>query len=1145
VKKFLTLIFIISIFTVTFFGYQIRTGDNLNIFIFGYPEYSKDVVVGPNGQITFSPLGRIQAVGKKAQELEEIIKNDLSKFINVTTVTVGISNYAPFNINILGNVRSSGSININKSEIKLSELIALCGGIPSSEKSSYAVIRYPNGTEQRVDITWLLRGEKGEDPYIPENSFVVIPYDHTNKINVFSDFGSKSIDYFKGVSLRYLFSEMQLKNELIDDTVTLIRDSEIIKLSFEEIISKNNFELKPSDTIIFNRHNKFVYVFSEKMSSQIFFEKSEKMSIKVLLSKINLEDEDVENIKIDNKIVNSNYILNTGDFVNITLKKREVYVFTETGSTKVSFDKHENMNLQVLITKLNINPNDIEKASVGNKILSLSDILNTGDFVNINLKKREVYVFTENGSTKVSFDKHENMNLQILITKLNIDPNDIEKASVGNRTLSLSDTLNTGDFVNITLKKREVYVFTENNSTKVSFNKHENMNLQVLITKLNIDPDDIEKASVGNLPLSLSDILFSGDFINITLKKREVYVFTETGSTKVIFDKHEKMNLQILVTKLNIDPNDIEKASVGNKTLSSTDTLNTGDFVNIIFKKRFVYAIVENSSQKINFEKYENMTASVLLTKLNINQNHVETIKTNNQAISINEKIESNSFVEITLIDNYIYAIYEEKMSKINFLPEEEMSVNILLSKLNINPDYIDYIEISGEKIEFDTSLKKGQTIKIEKLKNNVYVSGAVTTPGNYNFDITENITLSKIISLSKGITSNYSGKVHIISNIGESKTYNILPNEIHENDIIIEKNSSIIFDTEIRNIYIFGEYSQVSSYNIGDSLYNSIIKYNLTENYSVRYQTIDKSGILKGNETEKMKNIKLSGDVFIEISKIGTEEVIVYKNGETNVISSPIIRLIDVFSIAGGFSPVDKGIIDIFKNGDKIKSYNHIDVLSNPMLEIEKGSYIVITPETKYSYITILGNTAPQSLRTDVQINLVELLATAKIDWDVQESVIIYTPENEREVIKIENIENLRSKFVSPGSILFIPSLVDQVVYVFGEVTRPGIIAYNKGMTLIDAILKAGNVQNSAQLSSVYFFEDGHENAPKKLDISDLIKKTPLKSGMNPELKPGDIIFISKNSLTGVLEVMSTVGTFMQFINTSFTMYGNISSLF
>jgi protein involved in polysaccharide export with SLBB domain len=270
-----------------------------------------------------------------------------------------------------------------------------------------------------------------------------------------------------------------------------------------------------------------------------------------------------------------------------------------------------------------------------------------------------------------------------------------------------------------------------------------------------------------------------------------------------------------------------------------------------------------------------------------------------------------------------------------------------------------------------------------------------------------------------------------------------------------------------------------------------------------------------------------------------------VYKNGETNVISSPIIRLIDVFSIAGGFSPVDKGIIDIFKNGDKIKSYNHIDVLSNPMLEIEKGSYIVITPETKYSYITILGNTAPQSLRTDVQINLVELLATAKIDWDVQESVIIYTPENEREVIKIENIENLRSKFVSPGSILFIPSLVDQVVYVFGEVTRPGIIAYNKGMTLIDAILKAGNVQNSAQLSSVYFFEDGHENAPKKLDISDLIKKTPLKSGMNPELKPGDIIFISKNSLTGVLEVMSTVGTFMQFINTSFTMYGNISSLF
>jgi hypothetical protein len=49
----------------------------------------------------------------------------------------------------------------------------------------------------------------------------------------------------------------------------------------------------------------------------------------------------------------------------------------------------------------------------------------------------------------------------------------------------------------------------------------------------------------------------------------------------------------------------------------------------------------------------------------------------------------------------------------------------------------------------------------------------------------------------------------------------------------------------------------------------------------------------------------------------------------------------------------------------------------------------------------------------------------------------------------------------------------------------------------------------------------------------------------MNPQLKPGDIIFVPKNMLTSVTEVMSNVTTFLGFINTSIDSYNKIKGLF
>jgi protein involved in polysaccharide export with SLBB domain len=364
--------------------------------------------------------------------------------------------------------------------------------------------------------------------------------------------------------------------------------------------------------------------------------------------------------------------------------------------------------------------------------------------------------------------------------------------------------------------------------------------------------------------------------------------------------------------------------------------------------------------------------------------------------------------------------------------------------------------------------------------------------------------------------------------------------------DVLVSSGSTIIADTELRMAYIFGEFSNVVAYNQGESLYELLLPLNLDESYQVRYQIGEKMGTLTANEFDSLKNIPLEGKVFVEISKIAPDQVIVYKAGETQIIQQKNVRLIDIFSSVNGFSPVDTGTITIYQNNEAIKTINSEELLNNLMMEVPKGSYIVVQPEVSGSYIAVLGNIpSPKSLRTDVPMSLVEILSNSAIDWKNQESIFIYTKNNEEIKVDIKDVESLRNVLVNPGSIVYVPPAEEQVVYVFGEVAKPGIISYNAGMTVLDAVLKAGNASQSAQLTTVYLFKDGPENPPVTLDLSGIINAAPVKTGMNPEIKPKDIIYIPKNTLTSILEVMDTVGKFMSFIETGAKTYTSVSGLF
>lgn len=828
-SRFYSIVILFLLLPLISLSYSVRIGDVLGVWVLGYPEYSvTNLIVGPDGNITVPPIGRINAEGRTLDDLESEISLKMENYLKTNKVTVGILNYAPFSVTVLGNTNVNGVINIKTEQIKLSELIGLAGGIRDITKSSYAIIKSPDGEEQKVSIEWLKSGEKADDPIIYEDYFVLFPYDYTNKITVFSNFGTASMDYHEGLTLKSVMSSMNIPTNKIDKEIVVIRDSKIEEIPFETILKQQDYYLKSGDTIIIPQ-----------------------------------------------------------SYTN------QVLVFSDFGSA--SLDYYEGLTLKTLISSLNVQINKID------------------DIISV----------IRNGKT------------------------------------------------------------------------------------YNVSIDNISKGE---------------EFL-----------------------------------------------------------LNSGDTVLINEYQNYVYINSQEVSKRVDFEKDEKMDVRTLLTKVGISQDNIDEIRVNNKSYTLNSQLSKGDFVEVSLKRNY------------------------------------------------------------------VYTSGAFNTSGKIEFLPTEKITMDKLIGMVKGFSQDFSGNLIIIDDTGLSKTIKVDINNLSSlKDIEVSSGSTIIADTEIRMAYVFGEFPDSLEYTQGQNLYELLLPYNLDESYEVRYQISNKNGKVNAMESETLKNIPLEGKVFIEISKVSPNQVIVYKAGNTQTIQQKNVRLIDVYSSVGGFSPVDKGTIAIYKDNKKLKTITSDELWDNMMLEIPKGSYVVVQPEASGSFIAVLGNiSSPKSIKAEIPLNLVEILSQAQIDWKNQESIFIYNQANEEKKIDIKNIDSLRNVLVEPGSIVYIPPVEEQVVYVFGEVVRPGLVEYNFGMTVLDAILKAGNASNSAQLSTVYLFKEGPENPPITLDLSGIIKASPVKTGMNPEVKPKDIIYVPKNALTSIVEVMSTVQIFMNFVDTGVDTYQNVKGLF
>lgn len=143
--------------------YKISINDKLYISVWRVPDLSLEVIVGPDGKISFPLLGDIDAVDKTLAELDSEITEKLKEYVENPQVSVMVREFAGNKVVVLGEIPGPGIYKF-VGRTSIIQIIAQAGGFTSRAKSAQIVIiREPEDPVKEkslivADIKGILKG---------------------------------------------------------------------------------------------------------------------------------------------------------------------------------------------------------------------------------------------------------------------------------------------------------------------------------------------------------------------------------------------------------------------------------------------------------------------------------------------------------------------------------------------------------------------------------------------------------------------------------------------------------------------------------------------------------------------------------------------------------------------------------------------------------------------------------------------------------------------------------------------------------------------------------------------------------------------------------------------------------------------------
>ena len=135
--------------------YELQAGDVISVAVYQEDTLNREVLIRPDGGMSFPLVGDIQAAGLSPIELKNGLEAGLAEFIPDASVTVSVLQSSGNQVFVLGKVARPGAYPIFR-PLDVMQALALAGGTTqfASTDDIRILRREPDGVQQVIDFRY-------------------------------------------------------------------------------------------------------------------------------------------------------------------------------------------------------------------------------------------------------------------------------------------------------------------------------------------------------------------------------------------------------------------------------------------------------------------------------------------------------------------------------------------------------------------------------------------------------------------------------------------------------------------------------------------------------------------------------------------------------------------------------------------------------------------------------------------------------------------------------------------------------------------------------------------------------------------------------------------------------------------------------
>jgi polysaccharide export outer membrane protein len=158
--------------------YLLGPEDILQISVWKDEVLTREVIVRPDGKISFPLVGEVQAAGRTVDDLRQEIVKEINEYVPDPVVTVMMLAINSYKIYVIGKVTKPGAYTLGK-VVNVMQALTMAGGFsPFADLGDIGILREESGKQVRIKFNYeqVAKGKHlKQNIYLKSGDVIVVP----------------------------------------------------------------------------------------------------------------------------------------------------------------------------------------------------------------------------------------------------------------------------------------------------------------------------------------------------------------------------------------------------------------------------------------------------------------------------------------------------------------------------------------------------------------------------------------------------------------------------------------------------------------------------------------------------------------------------------------------------------------------------------------------------------------------------------------------------------------------------------------------------------------------------------------------------------------------------------------------------------